>query len=403
MAITSTSRSGARQAKTSATYVSKHQLFVRLLAVAGLLAGTCFLFRSTPDRSRATIRGDVPFASIVVPSITADEPGPDTSISRRNLECAADLPGADGLDSTASLATLTHWARHVAHETERHVYRFRANPAEFNNSLAYFRMLMLIVALQQDCGVRYNPERISTPDFANSQDLFIHGMLPESAPSHSPAQATATRETARAPEVNGGTCVSMPVLYVAVGRLLGYPLRLAVTKGHVFARWDDGRERFNIEGTHPGLSTPSDDEYKAWPYRLTESEVSGDWYLRSLTADEERGLFMLQRGYCLEANGRLAEAAEAYAEACRLAPKSPEAVESLLLVQRKITDHSTAGARLAARTPETSKEWLARKRREAEEYARARTECPPLDRLHNQLPSTSMTPAFRPQPQSPDS
>ncbi len=35
---------------------------------------------------------------------------------------------------------------------------------------------------------------------------------------------------------NGGTCVSMPVLYTAVARRLGYPVKLVLAKGHAFCR-----------------------------------------------------------------------------------------------------------------------------------------------------------------------
>src|SRR5205085_7410862 len=98
-------------------------------------------------------------------------------------------------------------------ETERHFYRFRANPAEFENSEGYFRMLMMAVVLYEDFGVRYNPARISAPApsedddhfFFDSRDVFLHGLL------------GSTRS---------GTCSSMPVLYVAIGRRLGYPLKL---------------------------------------------------------------------------------------------------------------------------------------------------------------------------------
>jgi len=64
----------------------------------------------------------------------------------------------------------------------------------------------------------YNKQRVRDVDFKNSRDLFLHGMVGSD---------------------NGGTCVSMPVLYVAVGRRLGYPMRLVLAKAHVFARWDD--------------------------------------------------------------------------------------------------------------------------------------------------------------------
>lgn len=43
------------------------------------------------------------------------------------------------------------------------------------------------------------------------------------------------------------------MLYVAIGRRLGYPLKLVECKGHLFVRWEDAKERFNIEGTSRGL------------------------------------------------------------------------------------------------------------------------------------------------------
>ena len=42
----------------------------------------------------------------------------------------------------------------------------------------------------------YNKQRVRDVDFKNSRDLFLHGMVGGAS---------------------GGTCVSMPVLYVAVG------------------------------------------------------------------------------------------------------------------------------------------------------------------------------------------
>ena len=222
-------------------------------------------------------------------------------IGRMNLLAARGLPGSEDLDVEAALAELDRWAEHVKFETDRHLYRFHQSPAEYENSEGYFRMLFLIVAIQGDLGVKYNPDRIDEPDFTNSRDLFIHGMIGSD---------------------NGGTCVSMPVLYVAVGRRLGYPMHLVVTKGHVFARWDDGRERINIEGTNRGLSTPDDEYYKNWPYKLTEAEGNNNWYLRSLTSAEELAVFLTHRGYCLEDIGRLDEAQVAYAMANRFAPMS---------------------------------------------------------------------------------
>lgn len=226
-------------------------------------------------------------------------------VALANLLCALSLPGAENLDLPAANRTLDSRAKRVEAETARHLYRFRQNPAEFNNSEAYFRMLTLVTVLQEDCGVRYNPERMQTPDFADSRDLFLHGLL------------TGKRQ---------GTCVSMPVLYVAVGRKLGYPLKLVTSKAHLFARWEspDGHERLNIEATSQGLNCFPDEYYHTWPVPLTPAEIASGQYLKSLTPDEELAVFLSVRGHCLEAAGRLPEAQLAYAQAHQLAPSSTQ-------------------------------------------------------------------------------
>ncbi|MCI0348052.1 MAG: hypothetical protein L0Z53_01390, partial [Acidobacteriales bacterium] len=139
-------------------------------------------------------------------------------IALANLACAQGLPGAEDLDMAQALKTLAAWCERVRHETDRHWHRFSQSRQEYNNSAAYFKMLMLVTVLQQDFGVRYNPERANDPDFTDSRDLFIHGLL---GPDRT------------------GTCMSMPALYVAVGRRLGYPLKLAQARRHLYVRWED--------------------------------------------------------------------------------------------------------------------------------------------------------------------
>jgi len=112
--------------------------------------------------------------------------------------------------------------------------------------------------------------------------------------------------------------------YDALGRRLGYPLKLVTTNGHIFARWQspDGKERFNIEGTNQGLSCFEDAYYQRWPHKITEQDIRACRYLKSLTAQEELALFLATRGHCLEAVGQLPQAQLAYAHAHRLAPDS---------------------------------------------------------------------------------
>lgn len=235
----------------------------------------------------------------------------EVDIAEMNLHCAEGLPGAENLDIDACLAMLDRWAERVRTETERHLYR-AADPRwadHYRHSEAYLRAEFVLQVLQQDLDVHYNMERVENIDFTDSRDLFVHGLVGSG---------------------NGGTCVSMPVAYVAVGRRLGYPMKLVLTKAHLFARWDglgDGnpawRERFNIEGAGDGFSSFDDEYYRTWPQEWTEPEIEAGHYLRSLTPAGELANFLASRGHCLLDIGRFEEAAEAYAKAASLDPADP--------------------------------------------------------------------------------
>jgi hypothetical protein len=225
-----------------------------------------------------------------------------------NLLCVQGLSGAAGPDVEACLTSVKAWAIRVRSETERHQYRFLQNPAEYENSEGFFRMLMLAVVLAEDFGIHYNPQRIGDPTsaspndgfFADARDVFLTGLL--------------------GPE-RQGTCSSLPVLYVAVGRELGYPLKLVTTKGHMFVRWDGGGERFNVEATGQGVNRFADDYYRHWPFEISSAEEATEGYLKSLIPPEELAVFLSIRGMCLREAGKLSEAAEAFAAAVRLAPR----------------------------------------------------------------------------------
>lgn len=228
-------------------------------------------------------------------------------IARMNLICAKGLPGAEQLDITNSIAVMGQMASRVKSETERHAYRFHKNPAEFENSEGFFRMTILMVVLAEDFHVRYAPNKMATAAnasmgdgfFANSQDVFLHGLT------------GATRQ---------GTCSSLPVLYVAVGRRLGYPLKLVTTKGHLFVRWESASERFNFEAAGNGANRFSDDYYRHWPLEVSKAEIQADGHLKSLTPIEDLAVFLSIRGMCLAESGRYAEASDSFAHAAKLAP-----------------------------------------------------------------------------------
>ena len=213
------------------------------------------------------------------------------------------IAGTEELDVKKCLKTLDEWAEKVRFDVQRHDYKFRQNPAEFSNSEGEYCMMMLISVLWLDCGVHYNMERVTNIDFKNAQDLFIHGMIDNG---------------------NGGTCASMPVLYTAVAQRLGWPVKLVHAKGHVFCRWENEKERFNIEGTNHGYKRHDDNHYMKWPHPISEQEVKAGIYLKSLTPPEELAGFLAARGHCLEDNGRIAESRVAYASSSPVGTRSPE-------------------------------------------------------------------------------
>ncbi len=221
-----------------------------------------------------------------------------------NLLCSSGLPGSNPTDLETCRKKLDDWTRSIQLHTENNLYKFRKNPSEYEGREGFYRMLMLISVLQQDLGVQYNKDRIRQVDFRRSQDLFIHGMILGGQ--------------------EGGTCVSMPALYTTIARRLGYPVKLVLAKAHVFCRWDDGKDRFNIEAAGVGMSSHPDSYYQTWPLPLTDGDLTRGTYLRSLSPREELSVFMDARGHCLRDNGYKSAAAIAYAHAYHLDPMLPE-------------------------------------------------------------------------------
>ena len=222
-------------------------------------------------------------------------------IALMNLICAQGLSGAERLDIDDCLAQIDQWVRLIRKDTEARTDTFYFNPGRYDNSLNLFKVANMILTLKNDIGVDYNLEIMKKTEFHDSRDFFIHGCL--------------------IGKTEGG-CISIPTLCVAVGRRLGYPLKLVLTREHVFFRWDDGKEVFNMEACCPGCDTHPDDHYKKWPHVLQEIEIRMNVYLKPLTPAEELAVFLQTRGHCLYDNGNAAEAMIMYAYSHKLMPNS---------------------------------------------------------------------------------
>jgi hypothetical protein len=247
-------------------------------------------------------------------------------LARMNLLCTEGLPGSENLNIPQCLTTLDLWTRAIKRYTANHYDEFLHDPTE-THTWAEYRMMIIMSALSQGYGVHYDvasaideygfdpattkpksvtdyypTDNFDPSFFADSELFFINGLL---GPKRD------------------GTCSSLPVLVAVIAQRLGYPVTLVNTFRHTFVRWDDGKERFNIETTVVGgLQEVSDDEYCQWPRPLTAQMVVAEDYLQPLTPEQELACFLYSRVGCLLANGRLEEAIKLRPRCAELVPTS---------------------------------------------------------------------------------
>lgn len=260
------------------------------------------------------------------------------SLIQRNLLCRKNLTPHQTETAESLQRTLAQWTQRIRAETRRHHYRYVRNPAEFENSPGFFRMLMVAVVLAEDYGICYDPSRragvgetrMDDGFFSDPDRVFLTGLL---GPDRT------------------GTCSSLPVLYAAIGRELGYPLKLVTTKGHLFVRWDGDGERFNIEASSHGLNRFSDDYYRQWPFQISKDEEMAEGYLQSLTPEGEFAVFLSIRGMCLSEQGRWGQAADAFRAAARFAPGCRSYKSMLDSLEQRARVSRSADAALAPSQP----------------------------------------------------
>jgi len=252
----------------------------------------------------------------------------EVDIAEMNLLCATGLPGSEDLDIDECLARLGKWAARVKFETERHLYRltdprYKDHAEHYKHSEARFRAEWLVSVLQQDIGLHYHegfvPQDVEVPPFKTSKETFLHGLMDNEDPH----------------KAFGGNCVSLPVAYAAVGRRLGYPVKLVCAKEHVFCRWEGTdhpnptwRDRFNFDGAGNGFSIDPDEFYLSWPRKTFPDQVKLCGWLESLTPQEELSIFLSSRGAVLSHVSKDFEGAlVAFAHSARLRPDSSQSIE----------------------------------------------------------------------------
>jgi tetratricopeptide (TPR) repeat protein len=256
-----------------------------------------------------------------------------------SLLCAPSLDGSENLNINKCLGRVDELTAWVKARTERGLPRFRNDP-EHGHCEAMWRMGMLITVVKRDFGASYRPsvrEEIESGNgvlFNDSKDSFIHGLLADD------------------PSRRWGTCASLPVLVAAVARRLNYPVGLAVSGRHVYARWETGRRGglvFNIEASGPaGMVIHTDEYYRESMLERGTGDANSSYYLRTLHPAEEFGLFLSMRVEHLIHGGRYEETLLWSARSLQFAPDDPV----FPLVAQRALDHAMKW-RLKLKHPET--------------------------------------------------
>jgi hypothetical protein len=243
---------------------------------------------SSPTRTEPTASATwSPAALLAAPEVPAD-----ADLALLNLSCCPSFtPESSSTPFAPYLKTLDDWAISVAEVTRNNYHRYLENPQEFASETEW-KLAMMCTVLGQDFKVRYDPALISASQqrasnrvfFANPNLVFITGCLNDS---------------------RTGTCASLPVLYVAIGRRLGYPMHLVTAKTHLFARWDNGRDTVvNLEAANSGgFTNPPDSYYRTWPLPISPEEEKAGCYLKNLSAAQALAVFLTIRAASLQATG----------------------------------------------------------------------------------------------------
>jgi hypothetical protein len=252
-----------------------------LLTVAGTLFATDTLHVGPAVHRKPEAKTDV------APSVAAFIAMTDTELAKvdpivMNLTVAKGIPECSGLDIGKYIATVDSWARAIDDGSRRLEPSAKDEPLyKYDRDL--WRAGGMAIALAGPAfGVKYTGDKL---DPSKPEQSFVYGLIDRRV----------------------GTCASMPVLYMAIGHRLGWPIHGVVSKDHMWARWDDGipadkgGKRFNLEATtatSDGLmgefASTTDEEY-AKDLGTPQIAVRSGSDMTSLTPRETLGVYLQSR------------------------------------------------------------------------------------------------------------
>ena len=172
--------------------------------------------------------------------------------------------------ATAALIASEYWSDMV--HGRRYLEQLDAMALEIRERLRQQRHQVNHYAIPIMNDYLFNELGFKTISHANDpNDLFLHSVM----------------------DGRQGYCLSLSVLYLALGERLGLKLYGVVVPGHFFVRYESGRTRFNIETTSGGASPP--DEHYLEKFGVPEDN-RGTIYMQNLTKRQTLGCFFNNLG-----------------------------------------------------------------------------------------------------------
>ncbi len=220
-----------------------------------------------------------------------------------NLTVARGIPEFEKLDVKRYVEVVDGWAKEIQFDIDRHRYRFEQDPAQFNHSEPQYKIEWLISDIYTVFKIDYD---ILDFDFSDASNLFLNGIVDRRL----------------------GTCVSLPMLHVAIGWRLGMPINPVTVPTHVFARYDDGKDRINIEATGYGDQKP--DAFYEERYFISQRCKERGAEMASLTPRQTLAIVLLARASYWKAVGNAEKYLEDALRANILYPAYPLAITDLV-------------------------------------------------------------------------
>jgi len=235
-------------------------------------------------------------------------------IVEMNIAVAGEIPGLEKLDYDHYRQIVDGWTEEFRRWLPTVEHAFHERPDHYHNDINFFRLGMLAQFLDEQVGIAYveqqkqaqlEERKAGKPAvvfYTDPGHLLLHGLI----------------------DTKRGTCATMPALHVAIGRRLGWPVGLACVKSHYVCRFDDGQVVYNIEATDTGqggFASGSDADYVR-TQKLSRRAVSSGSDLRKLSAREMLGVFVAGRARHYADTNRPSLAAQDYALAHALFPRS---------------------------------------------------------------------------------